>query len=118
MQGFGLLLCLCPFDTRAPRIHTPAHACCVPCLLPGKISRTGDVGTAPGLFKCSCTDQKEKEQTDRRGSKLGEDGKRIVLKEKAESLASLPTLTPLHSQHLPSDNLHQSLLKGKLRISA
>lgn len=52
----------------------------------------GDAGTAPGLFKCSCTDQKEKEQTDRRGSKLGEDGKRTVLKKKEESLASLPTL--------------------------
>lgn len=72
----------------------------------------GDVGTAPGLFKCSCTDQKEKEQTDRQGSKLGEDGKRKVLKKKAESLASLPTLTPLHSQHLPSEGLHQPLLKG------
>lgn len=72
----------------------------------------GDVGAAPGLFKCSCTDQKEKEQTDRRGSKLGEDGKKTVLKEKAESLASVPTLTPLHSQRLPSDDLHQPLLKG------
>lgn len=55
-----------------------------------KISWMGGVGTAPGLFKCSCTDQKEKEQTDRQGNKLGEDGKRIVLKKKAESLASLP----------------------------
>lgn len=74
------------------------------------------MGTAPGLFKCSCTDQKEKEQADRQGSKLGDDGKRIVLKKKAESLASLPTFTPLHSQHLPSDDLHQPLLKVTMHL--
>lgn len=71
-----------------------------------------DAGTAPGLFKCSCTEQKEKEQADRQGGKLGADGKRLVLKKKAESIASVPTLTPPRSQHLPPDHLHPPLLKG------
>lgn len=73
-----------------------------------------DVGTAPGSFKCNCTDQKEKEQADRQDSKLGDDGKRAALKKKAESLASLPILTP---QHLPSEP-PSTPAKGQLRTSA
>jgi len=44
----------------------------------------------------------------RQSSKLGEDGKRTELKKKEESLAGLPTLTPLHSQHSPSSSLSTS----------
>lgn len=105
MQGLRVFL--------GPWTHTDLHmhAVCPACYL-GTPPRWGVKAQLQGCSNAAAqTRRKKSRQRDRAVSweVMEED---TVHEKKAERLASLPTLTPLQSQHLPSHRLHQCLLKG------